>query len=205
MPTDQDILQCHIKNTGITETRLSDFGGLTYRCLGCSGTPSGREKWTHCFEDVTAILFVVSLADYDQMASTNKKVTSMQESLDLFGSICKSKWLEKTPIVLIFNKMDLFSRKVFKSPVRSYFPDCPHPTYRGGRHDIDVAKNYFLNKFSSCNKHLDRQFYHHFTSATTDASLAKNIVIDVEDALLQCSLMLSLEDGRSTWLRLLGL
>ena len=204
MPTDQDILQCHIKSTGITETRLSDVGGLTYRCLGCSGTPSGREKWTHCFEDVTAILFVVSLADYDQMPSADKTRTSIQESLDLFNSICKSRWLEKTPIVLIFNKMDLFNRKVFKSPVQSYFPDCPYPTYRGGRGDIDVARNYFLNKFLSCNKDSERQFYHHFTTATTDASLAKNIVIDVNDALICWSVTLSLDNGRSTSVRLLG-
>ena len=202
MPTDQDILQCHIKNFGITEIKLSDFSKLNYRCLEYSGTPSGREKWTHYFEDTSAILFVVSLADYDQVPSEDKTATSMQESLDLFRAICNSRWLEKTPIVLIFNKMDLFNRKVFESPVRIYFPDCPYPTYHGGRRDIDVAKNFFLDKFLSCNKNPDRQFYHHFTSATTDTRLAKNIVTDVKDALLHWALTLSLDDGRSGSVRL---
>ena len=36
-----------------------------YRIVDVGGQRSERKKWIHCFEDVTAILFFVSLSAYD--------------------------------------------------------------------------------------------------------------------------------------------
>jgi guanine nucleotide-binding protein subunit alpha len=32
------------------------------------GQRSERKKWIHCFEDVTAIIFIVALSEYDQVS-----------------------------------------------------------------------------------------------------------------------------------------
>ncbi|CEP19125.1 hypothetical protein [Parasitella parasitica] len=65
LPTDQDILRCRAKTTGIVET-VFHIGPLTYRMFDVGGQRSERKKWIHCFENVTAILFVVAISGYDQ-------------------------------------------------------------------------------------------------------------------------------------------
>lgn len=42
------------------------LGPLTYRMFDVGGQRSERKKWIHCFENVTAILFVVAISGYDQ-------------------------------------------------------------------------------------------------------------------------------------------
>lgn len=64
-PNDQDILRSRVKSTGITET-LFLVGSLRYRLFDVGGQRSERKKWIHCFENVTALLFLVAISEYDQ-------------------------------------------------------------------------------------------------------------------------------------------
>lgn len=70
-PTDQDILRSRLKTTGITET-VFDLGALTYRMFDVGGQRSERKKWIHCFEKVTALLFLVAISGYDQCLVEDK-------------------------------------------------------------------------------------------------------------------------------------
>ncbi|KAJ2989298.1 guanine nucleotide-binding protein subunit alpha, partial [Globomyces sp. JEL0801] len=65
-PTDQDVLRSRVKTTGITETTFK-VGELTYRMFDVGGQRSERKKWMHCFENVTAIVFLVAISEYDQV------------------------------------------------------------------------------------------------------------------------------------------
>ncbi|OLL24922.1 Guanine nucleotide-binding protein alpha-2 subunit [Neolecta irregularis DAH-3] len=65
IPSDQDILRCRMKTTGITET-LFHLGDLNYRMFDVGGQRSERKKWIHCFESVTALMFLVAISGYDQ-------------------------------------------------------------------------------------------------------------------------------------------
>ncbi len=73
MPTDQDILRSRVKTTGITETTFK-VGELTYKLFDVGGQRSERKKWIHCFENVTALVFLVSLSEYDQMLYEDENV-----------------------------------------------------------------------------------------------------------------------------------
>lgn len=49
------------------------------------GQRSERRKWIHCFENVTSIIFLVALSEYDQIlfesdneVTTNKKIPKVQ-------------------------------------------------------------------------------------------------------------------------------
>ncbi|KAK9767580.1 hypothetical protein K7432_002515 [Basidiobolus ranarum] len=74
-PTDQDILYTRIKTTGITET-VFDMDPLTYRMVDVGGQRSERKKWIHCFEDVTALLFLVAISGYDQTLTEDRDTVS---------------------------------------------------------------------------------------------------------------------------------
>ena len=121
LPNDEDVLRARIKSTGITETTFT-VQSLTYRVLDVGGQRSERRKWIHCFENVTAILFLVAISEYDQMLLEDGTVNRLQEALTLFDSICNSEWFINTSIILLLNKIDMFREKLPLSPLRAYFP-----------------------------------------------------------------------------------
>ena len=67
LPSTQDILRTRVKTTGIVEINFS-FKDLNFRVFDVGGQRSERKKWIHCFEDVTAIIFIVALSEYDQVS-----------------------------------------------------------------------------------------------------------------------------------------
>ena len=122
VPNDQDVLRSRVKTTGITETTFI-IQDLTYRMFDVGGQRSERKKWIHCFENVTTILFLVAISEYDQLLFEDETVNRMQEALTLFDSICNSRWFVKTSIILFLNKIDRFKEKLPVSPMHNYFPD----------------------------------------------------------------------------------
>lgn len=85
IPSDQDILRSRLKTTGITET-VFDLGALTYRMFDVGGQRSERKKWIHCFENVTALLFLVAISGYDQCLVEDKDAVSYPGCAD--GVFC---------------------------------------------------------------------------------------------------------------------
>ena len=71
MYTDQDILRSRVKTTGKTTFQV---GELTYKLFDVGGQRSERKKWIQCFENVTALVFLVSLSEYDQMLYEDESV-----------------------------------------------------------------------------------------------------------------------------------
>lgn len=74
-PHEQDIVQCRARTIGITETtfQLKDHEMLM---VDVGGQKSERRKWIHCFQDVTSILFLVSLSGFDQCLVEDKDAVS---------------------------------------------------------------------------------------------------------------------------------
>ncbi|CAM0139605.1 guanine nucleotide-binding protein subunit alpha [Umbelopsis sp. WA50703] len=179
-PSDQDVLRSRVKTTGITETTFV-IGDLTYRMFDVGGQRSERKKWIHCFENVTAIIFLVAISEYDQVLIEDETVNRMQEALTLFDSICNSRWFVKTSIILFLNKIDRFAEKLPTSPLSDYFSD-----YRGGN-NYDAACDYILNRFVSLNQSDDKQIYTHFTCAT-DTQQVKFVMAAVNDIIIQNNL-----------------
>jgi guanine nucleotide-binding protein subunit alpha len=144
------------------------------------GQRSERKKWIHCFENVTTILFLVAISEYDQLLFEDETVNRMQEALTLFDSICNSRWFVKTSIILFLNKIDRFKEKLPVSPMKNYFPDyegkknTKFPRLQSemltgfilGGADYQAACDYILNRFVSLNQHETKQIYTHFTCAT---------------------------------------
>ncbi|CAG8566297.1 595_t:CDS:2 [Ambispora leptoticha] len=180
LPTDQDVLRSRVKTTGITETTFL-IGELTYRMFDVGGQRSERKKWIHCFENVTAIVFLVAISEYDQLLLEDETVNRMQEALTLFDSICNSRWFVKTSIILFLNKIDRFKEKLPISPMNKYFPD-----YEGGD-NYDAACDYILNRFVSLNQSDVKQIYTHFTCAT-DTQQIKFVMAAVNDIIIQTNL-----------------
>jgi GTPase SAR1 family protein len=177
VPTEQDVLRCRVKTTGIVETEF-DFAGFKFRLFDVGGQRNERKKWIHCFDNVTAVIFVTSLSEYDQKCYEDDSTLRMKESLVLFDEICNSRYFQDTPIMLFFNKLDLFREKIKKIDLSTCFED-----YTDGC-DYDKALKFIQNAFLSLNREEGKTIYCHFTCAT-DTDNIKNVFDNVKDIILK--------------------
>lgn len=180
--TDQDILMGRVKTTGISET-VFNIKNWAFRVFDVGGQRSERRKWIHCFDDVTAIVFVAAVSEYDEVLFEDEWTNRMHEALVLFESICNSRWFSTTPIILFLNKIDVLARKLTKSPVTQYFPD-----YRGDERNVDEVCKYFQELFHAQNRNRQRPVYVHYTCATDTQSM-KFVIAAVTDMIIQRSLL----------------
>jgi len=171
----KDILRSRVRTTGIVEesfvaktntTRCCVLGnipcslifvryvieGKEFVVIDVGGQRNERKKWIHCFEDVTAIIFIAALSAYDSVLFEDSTTNRMYEALDLFDryvvlcepekvsrlvtlrmsrSVINSPWFAKTDVILFLNKDDLFREKIaklsMKRPDLNWFMD-----YDGG-------------------------------------------------------------------------
>ena len=76
VPTDQDILRSRVETTSITEMTFK-VGELTYKLFEFGGQ---RMKWINYWENVTALVFLVSLSEYDQVLYEDESAVSFSLS-----------------------------------------------------------------------------------------------------------------------------
>jgi len=109
------------------------------------GQRSERRKWIHCFENVTSIIFLVALSEYDQILfESDNEVwlligywfigflidniiyyfqNRMEESKALFRTIITYPWFQNSSVILFLNKKDLLEEKIMYSHLVDYFPE----------------------------------------------------------------------------------
>ncbi|XP_035763938.1 guanine nucleotide-binding protein G(o) subunit alpha-like [Neolamprologus brichardi] len=176
IPTDADVLRVRVRTCGIIETQFQ-VDKTMFRLYDVRGQQSERRKWLSCFEGIQAVVFVVALNSYDMTLLEDPSVNRLQESLELFSSICIHTVFQQTTMILFMNKTDLFREKILKSGrhLRLY-----HSSYKGADGDVDAAAHNITAMFSACNSNPDRPVYHHFTTAidATSVRVAFHVVVD---------------------------
>lgn len=76
LPTQEDILHNRVRTSGIvTERYLID--NALFEMYDVGGQRNERKKWIHCFENVTAVIFVVGLSEFDQVLYEDEKTNRM--------------------------------------------------------------------------------------------------------------------------------
>lgn len=81
------------------------------------GQRNERKKWMHCFEGVTALLFVGVLSEYNLQLFEDEKTNRMVETLKLFRETVNNPIFANTAIILFLNKRDLFQDKIETVPL----------------------------------------------------------------------------------------
>ncbi|XP_052839741.1 G protein alpha q subunit isoform X1 [Drosophila gunungcola] len=181
LPTEQDILRARVPTTGILEYPF-DLDGIVFRMVDVGGQRSERRKWIHCFENVTSIIFLVALSEYDQILFESDNENRMEESKALFRTIITYPWFQNSSVILFLNKKDLLEEKIMYSHLVDYFPE-----YDGPQRDAIAAREFILRMFVDLNPDSEKIIYSHFTCAT-DTENIRFVFAAVKDTILQSNL-----------------
>ncbi len=73
VPSAEDILNVKTKTLGIIETEFV-YESMRIKLVDVGGQKNERRKWIHAFQDVTAVVFIVALTDFDQLLEEDGKV-----------------------------------------------------------------------------------------------------------------------------------
>lgn len=177
----QDILRVRAPTTGIIEYPF-DLEEIRFRMVDVGGQRSERRKWIHCFENVTSIIFLVALSEYDQILFESDNENRMEESKALFKTIITYPWFQHSSVILFLNKKDLLEEKIMYSHLVDYFPE-----YDGPQRDAIAAREFILRMFVELNPDPEKIIYSHFTCAT-DTENIRFVFAAVKDTILQLNL-----------------
>ncbi|XP_007903114.1 guanine nucleotide-binding protein subunit alpha-14 [Callorhinchus milii] len=181
IPTQQDVLRVRVPTTGIIEYPF-DLENIVFRMVDVGGQRSERRKWIHCFENVTSIIFLVALSEYDQVLAESDNENRMEESKALFKTIITYPWFHSSSVILFLNKKDLLEEKIMYSHLVDYFPE-----YEGPKQDAKAARDFILKTYQDQNPDKEKVIYSHFTCAT-DTENIRFVFAAVKDTILQLNL-----------------
>ncbi|KAF7688535.1 guanine nucleotide-binding protein subunit alpha-11-like [Silurus meridionalis] len=179
IPSEQDILRVRVRTTGVIEYPFT-ISNVVFRMVDVGGQRSERKKWIHCFENVTSIIFLVALNEYDQVLYESANENRMDESKALFKTIIGYPYFQRTSIIIFFNKTDLLEEKITKSKLADYYPE-----YDGPENDAKAAMKFIRKMFEDLNsEEAGMRLYSHFTCAT-DTNNIRLIFSAVKDTIMR--------------------
>ncbi|XP_037827353.1 guanine nucleotide-binding protein G(q) subunit alpha-like [Lucilia sericata] len=121
-PSIQDILRARIPSKGFQE-HVFKYKNVEFLIADVGYQSTERKKWIHCFDNVTAIIYMVAISEYDQFSLDSKHGNSLKESIELLNSIMSFQYFQDTALIIVFNKLDIFEEKITYSHLADYFPE----------------------------------------------------------------------------------
>ncbi|KAJ3503392.1 hypothetical protein NLJ89_g8458 [Agrocybe chaxingu] len=107
-----------------------------------------RAAWLPYFDNVNVIIFLSPVSVFDQRLEEDPKVNRLEDSIILWTSICSSKLLSKTQLILFLNKCDLLRRKLKRGvKVNQYLP-----SFGDRPNEVITVVKYLREKFKDIQK-----------------------------------------------------
>jgi len=179
-PSEEDILRAKLKTTGISDT-VFELWGTEFTLVDVGGQRAERRKWIHCFNDVTAIIYLTALDEYNMTLQEDITTNRLKESLDLFRDITGSQWFQDKPCVLFLNKKDIFEEKIKKHPLKEYYPEA-----EGDLEDYDRALEFIESLFKGA--YAGKSQLYKYDTCALDTTNCETVFRSVRDAIVQQSM-----------------
>ncbi|PPQ94855.1 hypothetical protein CVT25_007227 [Psilocybe cyanescens] len=194
-PSDDDVVRARLRTLGVQEykIRLDDgpssvfAGGIggdagkEWLLYDVGGSRTSRHAWLPYFDNVQAIIFPVSC--FDERLSEDSRVNRLEDSFLLWRTVCSSKLLATTTMILFLNKCDLLKRKLRSGVmVKKYLP-----SYGERANDTNTVVKYLREKFKEQLKEHSpgqRSSYFYATSVVDTKATAATIKA-VKDSILR--------------------
>jgi len=123
VPTNDDICRAKLRTTGVAETSF-ELGEAKFTLIDVGGQRGERRKWVGCFEEVTAVVYLSAINEFDMNMEEDPTQNRLEESLRLWTTLSGAKWfnMENRPtlFILFMNKSDLFDEKIKKKKIACF-------------------------------------------------------------------------------------
>jgi len=184
LPDKDDILRTRVRTTGIVEHDFT-IDSNPFKMFDVGGQRNERKKWIHCFENVTAVMFVAAISEFDQVLYEDEHTNRVTEALHLFDEISNSEWFRNTAMILFLNKKDLFMTKIETLDITS--SACEElQAFTGNCRSFEETTEFIQNLFVGLNR-TENTTYAHVTCAT-DSDNVEHVFNDVKEVIIQKSL-----------------
>jgi len=175
-PTPEDMFRAKLKTTGISEV-VFEINRIEFTLVDVGGQRSERRKWLHCFDDVTSVIFLAALDEYDMRLEEDLSTNRLDESLRLFSEVTASNFFQPTSWILFLNKCDLFKEKIKKNPLTNYFPEFPADQAS----DFEESCKFIQARYQS---HFKGSRLYHYVTCAIDTSNCKKVFTAVRDTVI---------------------
>lgn len=178
--TDNDMLKCNARTTGIVETEVQLESTQKFLLIDVGGQRLERRKWMHLLGKSKLVVFVADSSAFDQGLIEDPSTNRLTEELNLFGGICSM--CPSRPIVLVLNKVDVLKEKLDHhavKPVHVFHPTCPANTS-----GVEDVLSWMTSEFLARNTNKDSTITVVATNAV-DSYSAKAVVEKVKGTLAQ--------------------
>jgi len=180
MPTDEDMFKIRSPTTNITSTALR-FKGEEFTLRDVGGQIQHQDMWMTAFKGCQAVLFIISLDDYHRNDGNGRN--RLMESRELLLTICKSPDFLHLPLVLIFNKADLFNQRLNDKPLSqcSAFETVAgkgdaEPVEDYKKRSLDTVTDFFVQGIKSVVKSEQNYSVGYYTTCATDSHLISSVM-----------------------------
>eukprot|EP00475_Leptophrys_vorax_P034560 TRINITY_DN55998_c0_g1_i1.p1 TRINITY_DN55998_c0_g1~~TRINITY_DN55998_c0_g1_i1.p1 ORF type:complete len:1319 (+),score=314.27 TRINITY_DN55998_c0_g1_i1:490-3957(+) len=180
-PTLEEIANAYFRTTDICRWKSKQFTGIEFIDVG--GRLVDRlQKWVKVYNGVTAILYVVSIGDYDKNFEEDSRIKTLKGELSVFAETYEiNPELKQIPLILVFNKKDLFKNSLGKIPLSSCFEDWKEGS-------VEEAQTFISKKFLAVLPGKT-DVYIYFTEATRKDSNSMKPLLEELPGILDSSMI----------------
>jgi GTPase SAR1 family protein len=118
-------LKAQLKTVGICSSEFLLDLSTKIKWIDTGGQSSERKKWPHIYDRIDGVVYFASLSEFMETCYEDEKTNRMLDSLDLFKRVSNDPKLQHVPLVLLFNKYDLFKKRIVEFDLSWLFPDLP--------------------------------------------------------------------------------
>jgi len=184
VPTKEDVLMARRKTVGVVETHF-EFQNTKFTLVDVGGQRSERKKWLHCFNQVTCVIYLTAINEYDMALEEDGTTNRLLESLKLWSALTSSHYFKGTPFILFLNKSDLFEEKIKTLPLSDIFADfsqvCATAEFAQFSSVFEKSWNYILKQFRA---NFEGEHLYPFLTNVLDTELCKKVFNVVRDTVM---------------------
>jgi len=111
LPTTEDMMRSRVKTSGVQTVEFA-VDRHKFTVVDVGGQRSERRKWLHCFDNVSAIIFLAPVDDFDMYLEEDDEISRLTDTLSLWSEITSSQFFKPHIWILFLNKHDNLKKKL---------------------------------------------------------------------------------------------